>query len=57
MVLVTEVGTTAVAPPVGDSVGLAVVTRGPLGLKLTAAMAGLTVPGAETGNTVLPWPG
>ena len=55
MVLVTEVGTTAVAPPVGDSVGLAVVTRGPLGLKLTAAMAGLA--GAETGNTVLPWPG
>ena len=56
MVLVTEVGTTAVAPPVGDSVGLAVVTRGPLGLKLTAAMAGLAA-GAETGNTVLPWPG
>ena len=42
IVLVTEPGTpgtsdTAVAP-VGDNVGLAVVTRGPVGLKLTAAM-------------------
>ena len=58
MVLVTEPGVwtrvTAVAAPVGESVGRAVVTRAVLGLKLTAAMVALgpatpsTAPGLGT---------
>ena len=41
--MVTELWTRLTVPEaVGERLGLAVVTRGPLGLKLTAAMGGAT---------------
>jgi len=54
MVLVTELWTRLTVPEaVGERLGRAVVTRGPLGLKLTAAMAGATETLAPaTGSTV-----
>ena len=54
MVLVTELWTRLTFPEaVGERLGRAVVTRGPLGLKLTAAIAGATETLAPaTGSTV-----
>ena len=48
-----------VAPldPVGETVGLAVVTRGPLGLKLTAAMGTRGPPGRAPALVTLVWAG
>ena len=48
-----------VAPldPVGETVGLAVVTRGPLGLKLTAAIGTRGPPGPGPALVTLVWAG
>ena len=54
IVLVTEVWTRVAAPAVGERLGLAVVTRGPLGLKLTAAMAGVAGARAPPPGSAVP---